>query len=696
MRSLLQDIHFALRSLRRRPVFAATALLSIALGIGATTSIYSIVDGVLLRPLPWREPSRLVQVRGVFFKWRGDPVLDRSWNKVPLGVDEFELLRDRNTMFDGVGIWDVRSKILSGRTVSEQVRVTLASASLLNVLGERTIRGRGFSPGEDAFGGPNVALVSYEAWQRRFGGAESALGTLLRLDTISYEIVGVLPPGLRIEKGVAPAEFWTPVGHEASDRGQENRGFLAVARLKRGVTIRRAEAEANSILGGTSYAGPKGARLADWHGEQTRDARRPLFILLGAAGLLLLIACLNVATLLVGEAVNRAREMAARVALGAGRGRIVRQLLTESVCLALVGAAQGTVLAWWGTKAVVAQLPGSVPGAGDVGMNVRVLAFATCAALVTGALFGLAPALSLSRLSPASLIRASAGQGVAGRGRLLGMLVAAELALSFVLLAGAGLLAQSLARLTAVDPGFRTDHLLYVRFALPGAAYRDSTAVRQFYETAVEHLSAVPGVTAVTASTSAPFAGNNSSSAVEIEGHPLAPGDRGRQTQQRTVLPNFFATLGIPLVAGRSLTDDDRGGTALVAVVSDAMARRDWPGEPAIGRHVKYQGAWRTVVGVVADLKVNKLSTTSDPTIYVPFLQGGMRGGLPFLVRISLPSATVVPSLRRALGDAAPQAPITGIDEMDAMVSRSFVEERLRTLLVSIFGALASVLAAIG
>jgi predicted permease len=696
MRSLVQDLQFALRTLSRRRTFALVAITTIALGIGATTSIYSIVDGVLLRPLPWREPQRLVQVQQIFYKWKGDRVLDRMWDRIPLGVDEFELLRDRNTVFDGVGIWSDRGVTLTGTGAPEQLSATLASASLLGVLGERVIRGRGFSPGEDDFGGPNVALVSFEAWQRRFGGRDDAIGKFVRLDSLSYEIVGVLPSGLRIEQGATSTDFWTPTGHEASDRGQQNRGFRAVARLKQGVTIERAEANASALLSGTSQAGPKGVRLADWHVEQTRDSRTPLFLLLGAVGLLLLIACVNVATLLLGESATRAREMAVRVSLGAGRLRLVRQLLTESVTLAVVGAAFGTLLAWWGTRAAIALAPTNIPGLGDVRVDLRVLVFSSCVALVTGLLFGLAPALSLSRLAPASLMRSGTGQSIAGRGRLQRVLVATELALSFVLLVGSGLLSRSLAKLTAVDPGFRTENLLLVRFSLPSVSYPDSLAVRQFYARATERLSSVPGVAAVTASSSAPFTGNHSSSSVDIEGHPLAPGEKGRDTEQRTILSNFFQTMEIPLVAGRSFTDDDRSGAELVVVVNETMARRDWPNELAVGKHVKYQGAWRTVVGVAADIRYGKLSAKPDPTIFTPFLQRAVRGGLPFLVRTRVPSAVVARSVRAALLEGDPNLQISTIDEMVTLVRRSFAEERFRTTLVSLFGALAAVLAAIG
>ncbi|MFI5312354.1 MAG: ABC transporter permease, partial [Gemmatimonadales bacterium] len=696
MRSLAQDLHFTLRSLRRRPLFTAVAIATMALGIGATTSIYSIVDGVLLRPLPFRESGRLVQVQQIFYDWEGNPVFGKMWDRIPLGVDEFEILRDRNTVFSSVGIWNGTVLTLAepggGR---QELRGTRVSASMLGVLGERTVRGRDFNPGEDVVGGPKLALIGYEFWRKQFGATDDAIGKFLAGEEDSYEIVGVLPPGLALEQRSSPADFWILAGQDPNDRGHGNRSYSGVARLKPGVTMERADAATKQILSGRAEQGRKGVRLADWKVEQTRDVRTPLFVLLGAVALLLGIACINVAMLLLGEASRRSQEMAARVALGAGRARLVRQLLTESVLLACIGTAVGTLVAWGATKGLVAAAPPQIPGLAGVRVDLRVLAFAAMAALGTGLLFGLAPALALSRVPAGVLLRAGAGNIIAGRGGFQRALVAVELTLSFLLLVGAGLFSRSLDKLSAVHPGFRAESLLVVNFGLPATMRRDTVRTRQVYHDVVERLSAVPGVVTVTASNTPPFAGGSSSSSNEIEGRPLAPGTRGPEAQQRAVMPGYFQAMGIPLVAGRAFDERDQSGAELVAVISETMAKRDWPGEQALGKHVKHQGVWRSVVGIVGDIKFRALSSNDEATLYTPYAQRHYPS-VAILVRTRVPPATLTAQVKAGILAVAPAAIVQRVDVMSDLVRRSFANERFRTLLVSLFGVLAALLAAVG
>lgn len=701
MSSFLQDLRFTLRSLRRRPLFAAVAVVTMALGIGATTSIYSIVDGVLLRPLPFHDAGRLVQVREIFYDWKGNPVFGSMWDRIPLGMDEFETLRDKCTAFSSLGVWASTSVTLAPPGgAREELRAVRVSASMLGVLGEHVVLGRDFNRGEDVVGGPRLALLGYAEWQKRFGGRDDAVGTFLSVDRggsgpESLEIVGVLPQGLTLELRSPPADVWVLAGQDSSDRGHENRGFSTVGRLKRGVTLQRAEAEVNQLIARTLAQGRMGARLADWHVEQTRDVRTPLFVLLGAVGLLLVIACINVAMLLLGEAAARGQEIAARVALGAGRGRLVRQLLTESLVLAGLGSTTGTLVAWGTTKGLVALAPPQIPGIGGVHIDLRVLAFATAIAVTTGVLFGLAPALSLSRLSAAAVLRADARQIVAGRGRFQRSLIALELALSFLLLVGAALFSRSLDKLAAVNPGFRPDSLLVVNFALPPDVAGDSTRARALYATLVDRVAKIPGVAAVTAQNIPPFSGGSSSSSNEIEGHPLAPGQRGPEAQHRVVMPGYFRTMGIPLLAGRALGDEDRVGSEPVVVISESMAKRDWPGEIALGKHVKHQGVWRTVVGIVGDVKYRELSADDEATLYAPYTQRA-QASLALMVRTRVPPATETAPVKAAILDLAPGAMIRRVDIMSELVRRSFASERFRTLLVSLFGALAALLAGVG
>jgi putative ABC transport system permease protein len=377
-----------------------------------------------------------------------------------------------------------------------------------------------------------------------------------------------------------------PVGQSDNDRGHNNRNYSAVARLKPGVTIARAELETRQILDEPRI--PKTVRLADWHVEQTRTSRAQLFILLGAAGLLLLIACVNVATLMLGEAASRETEIAARIALGAGRLRLMRQLLTESLVIAVVGCVFGALASYWGIRALVAIAPPRIPGLDLVHVDWRVLGFAIGVSLLTGVVFGLAPAMTLSGMAPGSLLRGG-GQSVAGRGRLQFSFIALQIALSVVLLSGAGLLGESLMRLSSVDPGFRSDHLLIVPVTAPRSIGADTIRTANLYRDATARFAALPGVTAVATSTTVPFGGGSSSTGVAVVGRVLDPGDRGPEAQQRTVSANFFSFMGIPIVAGRGFTDTDRGGTEPVLVINEAMVRRDFPDGHAVGARVKYQ-----------------------------------------------------------------------------------------------------------
>jgi putative ABC transport system permease protein len=696
MGSLLQDLHFTLRSLRRRPLFAAVAIVTMALGIGATTAIYSIVDGVLLRPLPFRDSGQLVQIREIFFDWKGNPVFGTMWNRVTVGMDEYEKLRDQSTSYSSLGVWSGAGLTLtdpvSGR---EELRGLRTSASLLGVLGERVVRGRDFTPGEDAVGGPKIVLIGYEFWQRKFGGRDDAVGTFLVAEGGSYEIVGILPKGLQIEQRSGPVDVWTLAGQDPDDRGHQNRSYNMVGRLKRGVTIAHADAEAAQLLATKTDQTRVGARVADWHVEQTQDVRAPLFLLLGAVALLLVIACVNVAMLLLGEAAARGQEMAARVALGAGRGRLVRQLLTESVVLAAIGTTFGTVIAWGTVKVLVATAPPQIPGMSHVQIDLRVLSFTAIAAITTGMLFGLAPALSLSRLSAGSVLRADARQIVAGRGRFQRSLVAIELAFSFLLLVGAALFSRSLDKLTSVSPGFRTDSLLVVNIGLPAEITKDSTRVREIYRGLADRVAGIPGVAAVTMGNVTPFTGESSSSPNEIEGHPLPPGTRGADAQHRVVMPGYFQTMRIPLIAGRALGPQDQVGSESVIVISQTMAKRDFPSENAIGKHVKHQGVWRTVVGIVGDVKFRDLGSEDEAMLYAPYTQR-TQNALQLLVRTRVPTATETAPVKASVLDMVPSAIIRRTDAMTELVKKSFASERFRTMLVSLFGVLAAALATVG
>ncbi|HEY2375444.1 MAG TPA: ABC transporter permease [Gemmatimonadaceae bacterium] len=708
---LLRDVHFAVRTWRRRRTVAAIAIATTAIGIAAATSIYSVVDGVLLRPLALPQPGRLIAIWQTFPSWKANGILASMWDRIPLSQPEFRDLSRMQSSFTSVGVWTGGRVLLSLGNGAEQVPTLRASASLLATLGVGPFMGRTFTPDEDTPTGPRAALVSYELWQTRFGAAQDIVGRVVRLDDVPTTIVGVLPPGLTMGRTTPPtagaatsAGFWTPVGHDSLDYFQPtNRSYMAIGRLRPGVTLAGASAEVSRILVPTEQdARDKGVRLTEWQIDQTRDVRGPLHVLLAAAGLLLLIGCVNVATLLLGEATTREQEMAARAALGASTGILVRQLLIESLTLALAGLALGVALSWWGTRVLVALAPPKIPGLDDVHMDLRVLTVSLVVGLATGVLFGLAPALILSRPRPGMLLRGG-GQSARGGVTLQRTLIAIEIALSMVLLVGAGLLTRTLQRITHVDPGFRVEHLIVDFPSFPRVVVRDSNLTRAFQTAVIARLTGLPGVTAVTAGDSPPFSGGSSSSGVEPEGGDRQrPGggllDAGRrhEAQQRVTIPGYFAAMGIPLRFGRDFTDDDRAGAPLVAIVSSSLARREYPNESALGKRVKYQGEWRTIVGVVEDVHFQRLSKDIEPTIYTPVTQRRFSWVLSLLVRTTGDPSAIATQVRRIVAELAPPATSQNLQTMSTMVSRSFAEERYRALLVSLFGIVAAILAAVG
>jgi len=675
-----------------------------AIGIGAATSIFSVVNGVLLRPLPFPEAGRLVAVWQTFPHWLKVPELARIWDLVPLSLPDYRDWQAEQTSFDAVAIWSTRRVFLGGAASPEWVQTVQASASMLQVLGLRPELGRFFLPGEDVVGGPPVAVLSHEAWVARYRRDRRVLGASILLEGVPYTVVGVLPPGVSLGAWLSyrpldtaeGATAWTPAGQDSANAQQrDNHNFRALGRLKLGVSIAQARTETDRLLRGGQDPAKLGVRLTPWQQDQAREVRAPLWILLAAAGVLLLVACVNVATLLLGEAATRAQEMAARVALGAGRVRIARQLLTESFALAAAGAAGGTLLGWWGTRVLVALAPPVIPGLARVHLNLGVLGFALGTAVVTGVLFGLAPALLMSRTSPGAVLRASAGSS-GHRGAIQRFLVSVELAFSVLLLVGAGLLSRSFAKLTAVNPGFRADHLLVVRVAYPIARIRDPLWMREVYRAGIERLAALPAVTAVAAGSVAPFSQTASGTSVEIEGRKDEPGAPQRTVQQRNVTAGYFRAMEIPVLAGRVFTDADGAEAPPVAVISQAEARRDWPGESALGRRLRIQGTWRSVVGIVADVKYRKLRSADEPTVYVPAAQEFNGWWTPFLVRTRGDERAAVPAVRAALHEVAPSVAVVGVDAMPGLIRQSYAEERYRTTLISLFGLMTAVLAAVG
>ncbi len=691
---LVFDWRFALRMIARRRTFAAVAIGTLALGIGAATAIYSVVDAVLLRPLPYDEPDRIASVWVTQPGLASDPVLSSMADGTPMGSVEYQALRrDAKTLRD-VAMWGQASVTLQTDDGLERLPAVRVTWSLLGTLRARPALGRAFAPGEDVLGGPRLAMVSWEAWTTRFGADSSIVGRSLTLNQHPYTVIGVLPPNVRIDRTKEAVPFWLLALQDSFDLAERrNRSYTALARLAPGATFEAASQEAAAIVRAAASDTALSARVTQWQADQGRDARGPLLILVGAVALLLLIACVNVTVLQLGEAAGRIREMTTRAALGAGSARLVRQLLVESMAIAVVSAALGTALAWAMIRGLVAAAPARLPGIDAVTIDARVLAFTIACATITGLLFGIAPALVAGRSGPASLVRIGAGQSARGARGLQRGLIAAQLALSMVLLVESALLGRSLRALTAVDPGFRPADLSAYAVALP--MEMDTTQTRSFVAEVVRRLGALPGVDAVTASQNVPFVGGASSSPLEIE-RPARDGQPPRHTQQRSVLPGYFEVMGMRLVAGRFFTAEDRAGAEPVAIVSAAEVERDFGGRSPLGTRVRHQRIWRRVVGVVADTKYRGLSRENEATVYIPFDQYAYSWPT-FVVRAS--SGANAPSERTMKGilrEVEPRTMLTATKTLPSAIEQSFAAERYRAMIVSVFGVMASLLAAVG
>jgi predicted permease len=695
--SLIQDVHFALRMLRRRPAFALIAVATIGLGIGAATAMYSVVDAVMLRPLPFPEAGKLVAIWAVDAGIRKDPILSAFWDRGVIGNGDYQVLQHARTLRD-VALWTDGNALLADGASLSRVSTLSVTTTIFPLLGIRASLGRVFIPGDDVLNGPHVAMISWESWQAKFGGDSTVVGRGITLGEQRYSIVGVLPRGVVINRASPPPPIWIPALQDSSDiPANQNRSYRAVARLAPGATIAQANAESARLLHDAANhpSAGSGARVEEWQVDQTRDVRGSLLMLLAAVGLLMLTACVNVAMLLLGEAARRQPEISARAALGAAPARLARQLLTESLAISALGGVLGWAFAWGGTRLLVAVAPPRIPGLADTRLDWRVFAFASACAIITGMAFGWAPAFALLRRNQGASVRIGTGQTPRGATAIQRGLIAAEVALSLVLLVGCALLGKSLARLTRVDPGFEPHGILVVRLAGQHAFTSDNDRVSAFFGEVEREVAALPGVTAVTGASSLPFSGGGSSSPTRHDGKVYRADERGDQTQQHEVLPGFFTVMRIPLLAGRLFADGDRAGSDPVVIVSEGVARRDWPGQTAIGHRLYWQGQWRTVVGIVGEVKLLKLSRGVEPSLYVPFSQRPT-SGIGLVIRTSGSVTGLADAIRTRITAVESAVTVMSIDPMASLIERSYGEERYRALLSTTFGVLASVLAGVG
>jgi putative ABC transport system permease protein len=704
MNNFLQDVRYALRSLWGRPGFTSTAVVTLALGIGASTAIFSVVHAVLLRSLPYGSADRLVMVWEDTHRNGG-----RANNVINLG-NYFDWKEQNQTFEDMAAFFDLSAK-LTGDGEPEEVPSQMATPNLFSVLGVNPIMGRTFSPADGQPNQPDVIVLSYGLWQRRFGGDPHVIGRHVTMNNRDVTVIGVLPRDftLHIAKtsmSSKPAELFRPWQISNELRQRHGRFAMAVGRLKPGVTLSAAQADMNTIAARLEQAYPDfdakvGISLVPLRTQFTGEIRKALLILLGAVGFVLLIACANVANLLLSRGVSRQKEFGVRAALGAGRARIVRQLLTESLILAVLGGGLGLLLAWQGTDLLVALSPPELFGPSRVGMNLPVLLFTFGVSLLTGIIFGLVPAFEATRFQLTESLK-EGGKNIGGGARshrLRGAFVAAEIALAFVLLIGAGLLIKSFGRLQSVDPGFDPKNVLTMTVNVPDWKYDSDRKILDFFKQAASQLQTLPDVEAVGAINTLPFNGPHSGTRVEIEGQPKPPPGQHLSTGICVTDLNYFNAMRIPLKQGRLFTAQEANEERHVVVVNEAFARKYLPGENPIGKRVtiymKDQNVPTEIVGVVADTKHLSLNGESEVMAYWPHPEL-VYHSMTFVIRTRGEAANLAGAARNVIHTIDPQQPIGEVSTMDRLLARSIAGSRFNTVLLIVFALVALLLAAVG
>src|SRR5919198_6010446 len=705
MGTLLQDLRYGLRVLLKQPGFTAVAVFAAALGIGANAAIFSVVNAVLLRPLPYKEPQRLVLLH--------ENLPRLGWSLLNVSPAEYLDYKEQNRTLSGVAAFEGLSLNLTGQGEPVRVEAERVSPDLFALLGVSPARGRAFAAEEDRAGAGRVVVLSHGLWQRQFGADPSVVGRTVRLDGEPYTVVGVMPAGFQFPYAktsfIAPAELWVPLA--ISDEERKNRAasfdYGVVGRLKPGVTLAEAQADIERVAADSQRQHPDICRgdaqvtptVVGFEQETVQGVRPLLLILAGVVGLVLLIACANVANLLLARATARRREIAVRRALGAGTLRLVRQLLTESLLLSLMGGAAGLLLASWAIDLIKRFAPVDVPRLYDAGLNPRVLVFTLAASLATGLLFGLAPALDGSRLDVGAALKEAEGR--AGRGRegrrLRSLLVVFETAAALVLLVGAGLLVNSLARLLRVPPGFEPEGVAVARTAMPRSRYSEVEQSRQAYRRVLERLAAVPGVRSAAVASNLPLA-DRRNIGFRVEG---ADESAENTAYNALVSEDYFRVMGIAVLKGRAFDEGDRAGGRPVVVVSQSFARRFWPGGDALGKRIEWggwQGAdWLTVVGVVADGKGTTLDAESAPAVYMPIFQlPRARENVVFLARTDGDTVGLAAAMRREIRAVDGELPVYDARPMTELVAASLAQRRFSTWALAAFAAAALLLAAVG
>lgn len=691
---LRHDLRYTVRTLMRSPGFAVTAILVTALGIGANTAAFSVADFVLIRPLPFADPGRLVKL------WERPP----DGGRFELSPPNYRDYQEQNRSFSAMGAFHGTSVNLVGQGEPERLTGSALTGDVLPMLGVKPIIGRAFSDADERSGADGNVILSYGLWQRDFGGAAAVLGQRVLLNGDPRVVIGVMPRDFHFPS--ADAALWTLMPRdERENTERDNNWFQVIARLKPGVSIVQARAQMNVVAASLAQRFPTenraiGASVISLRDELSSQSELMLLALCGAAICVLLIACANLANLLIARSLVRRRELDVRLALGAGRERLVRQLMTESLVVATIGGAIGIAIAVASVPLLARLVPNSLPLADAPTVDFRVLIAAALVSAITGIGFGVFPALRASGKGDLSGLREGSRSGGGRRARVRSALVVVEVMASVVLLVSSGLLLRALARVESTDPGFRTEGVVTVRTALPRPQYDSNTVREEFYHRVLDGVRALPGVHSAAYISFLPMTMTGGIFPVEANGIPSNGAD-GRNASMRYTTPAFFAAMGIPLRAGRDIEESDELGRPGVAVVSESFAKKYFPGENAIGKRFKTTPGEMEVVGVVGDIKVRGLERTSEPQMYLAYRQQN-GWSFPFympkdlVIRATAPMAQLVPAVRRIVHEADPTLPISDVRSMADLVSDQVASRAVQVRVIAAFAAIAFFLAAVG
>ena len=710
---MLKDIRFSFRQLIKQPGFTAIAVLTIALAIGATTAVLSLVNGLLVRPLPYRDSQRLVLLLQHF--------KSQNLERIPVSPPEFKDYETRAHSFEKLGAFGYTNFNLASEDRPERIAGATVTANVLPLLGDSPIKGRFFQPEECTLGRDDVVIISARLWQRRFNSDQQIIGRKVLLDGKDFTVVGVMPAGFDFPLQLfnlgnggsfgGRAEIWKPLAFTDDQmKARYSRSFWIVGRLAPGTSPVQAQAEIETInaqmrrehTDNYSQDNSFGGDVFLLQDLVVAGMRPALLILLGAVFLVLLIACANLTTMLLGRAAAREREIAIRVALGAGRIRLLKQVFTESVLLALIGGAAGVLLALWGVELLKTIGAQTVPRLREVNVDLVVLGITLAISVGTGIIFGLAPGLASARPEFTEALKEGGRSSTVGtrRSRLRNGLVIAEVALALVLLSGAGLLIKSFARLQNVNPGFNPHNALTFEISLPKMQYPDDPSIIRFNNEAQRRIAALPGVQAAGFSTILPLAGTNSDSSFAIEGRPSDKNSPSPDEELREVSPDYFRALGTPLIRGRFFADADKAGAPLVIIVNQAFAKKFWPNEDAVGKRIVMGGMsadpkWITIVGIVGDMRHFGLDVDPKPEMYVPFAQSAYFTTI-YVVRSNQDPEVLLAAIRREIQAIDPAVPLANLRSFENLIADSVAPRRLSVVLLGVFAGVAVLLAGVG